>query len=164
MKLTGTLVNYYFHCIRQCWLHGNYINLEDNSEDVKIGKALHEKKLGESKESEVRIEHIMIDKLTKEYLIEIKKSDADVEAVKWQTLFYLKQLSQKGIDKVGKIEFLEKNKQNSKTIFVELTDEKLTELINIERKICDLILQKYPPEVILSNKCKKCSYYELCYI
>lgn len=38
MKVNGTLVNYYFHCKRQCYLHGNRLNLEDNSEVVKIGK------------------------------------------------------------------------------------------------------------------------------
>ena len=40
--LTGTIVNYYFHCKRQCWLFYNRINLEDNSEDVRIGRVLHE--------------------------------------------------------------------------------------------------------------------------
>lgn len=44
MKITGTLINYYFHCKRQCWLLGNRINLEENSEDVKIGRLLHELK------------------------------------------------------------------------------------------------------------------------
>jgi len=41
-QITGTLINYYFHCKTQCWLHANRINLEDNSEDVLIGKVLHE--------------------------------------------------------------------------------------------------------------------------
>lgn len=44
MKVNGTLINYYFHCKRQCYLHGNRLNLEDNSEQVKIGKAIHEEK------------------------------------------------------------------------------------------------------------------------
>lgn len=44
MKVNGTLVNYYFHCKRQCYLHGNRLNLEDESENVKIGKAIHEEK------------------------------------------------------------------------------------------------------------------------
>ena len=44
MKVNGTLINYYFHCKRQCYLHGNRLNLEDNSELVKIGKAIHEEK------------------------------------------------------------------------------------------------------------------------
>jgi len=32
--ITGTLINYYFHCRTQCWLHANRLNLEDNFEDV----------------------------------------------------------------------------------------------------------------------------------
>ena len=42
MRVNGTLMNYYFHCKRQCYLHGHRLNLEDNSEIVQIGKALHE--------------------------------------------------------------------------------------------------------------------------
>ena len=30
MQVNGTLINYYFHCKRQCYLHGNRLNLEDN--------------------------------------------------------------------------------------------------------------------------------------
>ena len=45
MKVNGTLMNYYFHCKRQCYLHGNRMNLEDNSENVQIGKAIHEEKV-----------------------------------------------------------------------------------------------------------------------
>lgn len=36
MKVNGTLMNYYIHCPRQCYLFGNRINLEDNSETVNI--------------------------------------------------------------------------------------------------------------------------------
>ena len=49
MKINGTLMNYYFHCKRQCYLCGNRLNLEDNSEQVKIGKAMHEEKASEGK-------------------------------------------------------------------------------------------------------------------
>ena len=79
MRVNGTLINYYFHCKRQCYLHGNRLNLEDNSEIVQIGKAIHEERL-QSSNSEIAIENIKLDKLTKEYLTEEKKSDADVEA------------------------------------------------------------------------------------
>ena len=109
MKVNGTLVNYYFHCKRQCWLHGNRINLESNSEDVKIGKALHEIRAEESESTEISIENIRLDKITKDYLVEVKKSDADYEAVKWQVLFYLKVLKDKGIERRGKIEFIERH-------------------------------------------------------
>lgn len=72
MRVNGTLVNYYFHCKRQCYLHGNRMNMEDNSEQVKIGKAL----------------------------------------AKWQLLFYLKVLKDKGIIRKGKLEFVEKGKSS----------------------------------------------------
>ena len=110
MRANGTLINYYFHCKRQCWLHGNRINLEDNSKDVKIGKAIHEVKSEKNKQSEISIDNVKIDKLTEDYLTEIKKSDADVEAAKWQVLLYLKVLKDKGIERKGKLQFIEKIK------------------------------------------------------
>lgn len=90
MQVNGTLINYYFHCRRQCYLHGNRLNLEDNSEQVKIGKAIHEEKAGDSKNSEIAIDNIRLDRLTKEYLTEVKKSDADTEAANGSCFFILK--------------------------------------------------------------------------
>ncbi|GAB6150014.1 CRISPR-associated protein Cas4 [Clostridium novyi] len=164
MKVNGTLVNYYIHCKRQCYLHGNRINMESNSEDVKIGKAIHKIKEERSKNTEVAIENIKIDKITKEYLVEVKKSDSDIEAVRWQVLFYLKVLKDKGINKKGKIEVVEKKKSNNKIIYEELTDEKEEQLKNIISDIEKLIESENPPKVEFDNKCKKCAYYEYCYI
>ena len=73
MQINGTLINYYFHCKRQCYLHGNRLNMEDNSEQVKIGKAIHEEKAVNKSNSEIAIDNIRLDKLTKEYLTEVKK-------------------------------------------------------------------------------------------
>lgn len=81
------------------------MNLEDNSEQVKIGKALHEEK-DEKNNTEIALDNIRLDRLTDEYLTEMKKSDADVEAAKWQLLFYLKVLKDKGIIRKGKLEFI----------------------------------------------------------
>lgn len=163
MNVNGTLINYYFHCKRQCWLHGNRINLEDNSQDVKIGKAIHEVKSEKNKKTEISIDNIKIDKLTKEYLTEIKKSDADIEAAKWQVLLYLKVLKDKGIERKGKLEFIEKNKSKN-TIIIELDNENLLELENIKKDIENLLLQENAPEIINESKCKKCAYFEYCYI
>lgn len=41
MTVNGTLINYYFHCKRQCYLHGNRLNLEDNSESGYVVKCLN---------------------------------------------------------------------------------------------------------------------------
>lgn len=164
MQVNGTLINYYFHCRRQCYLHGNRLNLEDNSEQVKIGKAIHEEKATDSKNSEIAIDNIRLDRLTKEYLTEVKKSDADAEAAKWQLLFYLKVLKSKGIERKGRLEFVEKNKKDKKVIIVELTEEIEMELDNYISSIEQLLVQEKPPECIQTNTCKKCAYYEYCYI
>lgn len=163
MKINGTLMNYYFHCKRQCYLFGNRLNLEDNSEEVKIGKAIHEEH-AEKDNVELAIENIRLDKLTAEYLTEIKKSDADIEASKWQLLYYLKILKEKGIERKGKLEFVEKNKSSKKIVVIELTDKLEKELGQYIQEIQQLLQQEEIPQVLNKSKYKKCAYYEYCYI
>lgn len=156
-------MNYYFHCKRQCYLFGNRLNLEDNSEMVKIGKAIHEER-EERENTEIAIENIKLDKLTAEYLTEVKKSDADIEAAKWQLLLYLKILKSKGIDRKGRLEFVEKNQKGKKTVIYELTEEMEQEVDRYRKEIEMLLEQETIPERINKSGCKKCAYYEYCYI
>lgn len=137
MKINGTLINYYFHCKRQCYLFGNRINLEDNSEDVMIGRILHEIK-NTSDKTEIKFENISIDKITDKYVIEMKKSDADIEAAQMQLLYYLKILKEKGIERDGKLIFCEKN-SNEKVDIIKLNDENLKLLGKCESEINNLI-------------------------
>lgn len=163
MNITGTLMNYYVHCERQCYLFGNRINLENNSQRVMIGKALHEQRYNDASDSEISIDHIKLDKIKGDYLIELKKSDADSEASKWQVIYYLKVLKEKGIIKKGKLEFIEKNKTKS-TIIIELTEDIEKEL---EEKIVglkQLLSNDNVPKVNMNHKCKHCAYYEYCCI
>lgn len=164
MIVNGTLMNYYFHCKRQCYLHGNRINLENNSEDVRIGKALHESKLSNSSNTELTFDNIKIDKLSKEYLTEIKKSDADETASKWQLYFYLSVLKSKGIKRKGKLEFIEKNKSEKKTLILELTPDIESELSKYIAEIEMLIESDNVPPVLQKKQCNKCAYYEYCFI
>ena len=164
MRVNGTLINYYFHCKRQCYLHGNRLNLEDNSESVKIGKAIHEEKSEKGKNTEITIDNIKLDKLTSEYLVEVKKSDADITAATWQLMYYLKILKSKGIERKGKLEFIEKNKSDKKIIIVELDEENEIKLDNYVKEIEELIISDKIPETLNKGKCKKCAYYEYCYI
>lgn len=165
MKITGTIINYYFHCKRQCYLFANKVNLEDNSEDVRIGKVLHEIRAKDNKESEIKYDNIVIDKVSSKYIEEYKKSDSDTEAARMQLIFYLKQLSDKGITKDGKLIYNEKNKrEGNKSEIIKLNDgniKKLNECIeNIER----LVNQENVPDVEQNKKCKRCAYYEYCYL
>ena len=163
MKVNGTLMNYYFHCKRQCYLHGNRLNLEDNSEEVKIGKALHEER-DKADNTEIVLDNIRLDKLTTEYLTEVKKSDADMEAAIWQLLFYLKILKTKGIIRKGKLECIEKKHSENKILYFDLTEEREKEVDLYIRRIEELQAQETTPEVINQPRCKTCAYYEYCYI
>ncbi len=162
--ITGTIVNYYIHCKRQCWLFANKINLEDNSEDVRIGKMFHEIAHKDGKNTEVSIDNIKLDKITSEYLVEIKKSDSDIQAALYQLKFYLKKLEDKGIQKKGRLECIEKNKQDRKTHLIEYDEKVREEIINLENEINLFIAEKCPPTAVISNKCKKCAYYEYCFV
>lgn len=124
---------------------------------------MHQMKSEENKKTELSIDNIKIDRLTREYLTEIKKSDADFEASKWQLIYYLKVLRDKGIERKGRLEFLEKNRTKNTTI-IELDENKLMELEKIINSIELLVLENDIPAVIDKSGCKKCSYYEYCYI
>ncbi len=165
MKITGTMINYYFHCKRQCYLFANKINLEDNSEDVRIGKVLHEIKAKDGDNTEIKYENMAIDKITSKYIEEYKKSDADTEAARMQLLFYLKNLKDKGIEKEGKLIYEEKNKkENRKSEIIKLDDNNIEKLDKCIKEIEKLIEQEKIPEVEKDNKCKKCAYYVYCYL
>lgn len=160
--LTGTLVNYYTHCQRQCWLFYQHINMENNSEDVRIGRVLHE--LKRQDKEEVALDGIKLDKLSAEYVTEIKKSDADIAAALAQLEYYLIVLYDKGIVRKGRLECLEKNKQNKSIHNVTLTEEKIGELKAQYRQIEEFLNSLVPPLPVMSPMCKKCAYYEYCFI
>ena len=73
-------------------------------------------------------------------------------------------LKKKGILRKGKLEFVEKNKKDKSIIYLELTDEVEKQLFDYIQEIEALIAEEKPPECIHKNTCKKCAYYEYCYI
>ncbi len=162
VKINGTLLNYYFVCKTKLWLHANRINLEDNSEDVRIGRVLHE--ISEDRVSEVAFENIKLDKITKDYVVEVKKSDSDIEAAKWQLLLYLYKLERVGVKKKGRLEVFEKKKQNKKCFIVELDEENRKKLLEVLEDIENIISQETPPKPKYESKCRKCAYYEYCFL
>ena len=165
MKITGTIINYYFHCKRQCYLFANRVNLEDNSEDVRIGRVLHEIRAKDNKDSEVKYENIVLDKVSSKYIEEYNKSDADTEAARMQLIFYLKQLSDKGIEKDGKLIYDEKNKKDGKkTEIIKLDNDNIKKLNKCIDDIEKLINQDKVPDVEKNKKCKRCAYYDYCYL
>jgi CRISPR-associated exonuclease Cas4 len=157
------MISYYFVCKTKLWLSANRLNLEDNSEDVHIGRVLHEINEEKSKHTEIALGNVKIDKITDDYVVEFKKSDSDPKAAKWQLLLELFTLKQKGIEKKGRLEYAEKNKQTKAEIVI-LDDAHEAELLNIFDEINALVEKSAPPSPIFMTKCKKCAYYEYCFI
>ncbi len=161
--VNGTIVNYYLHCKRQCWLFYNKVNLEDNSEDVHIGRILHELK-NDDKQSEIAIDNIKVDKITNEYVVEIKKSDADMEAATTQLEYYLYVLRKKGIERKGKLQIIEKNVTDHKIHVIEYSSSMEQKMESLIREIETFLDEEIPPEAVLKKRCKRCAYYEYCFI
>ena len=80
-------------------------------------------------------------------------------------MFYLKVLKDKGVYRKGKIEFVEKNKTDKKIITLELTEEYEKSIEQYIKEIEELIESDTVPDKITNTKsCKKCAYYDYCYI
>lgn len=160
-KITGMMVYYYNVCKRKLWFFSNEINMEDCSEDVKIGALLDQKSYGRE-DKHINIDNVInIDFFGNENILnEIKKSNKIEEATIWQVKYYLYYLKQRGVVITAKIDYplLKKN------VYVELTDE---DEINIEAMVQDIESitdSDTAPDKLQSGICKKCAYYDLCYI
>ena len=75
-----------------------------------------------------------------------------------------KVLKEKGIIRKGRLEFVEKNKSDKKIIILEITNEIEQKLDEYIKEIDDLIKGDVIPDKIESRSCKKCAYFEYCYI
>ncbi|MFZ5948359.1 MAG: CRISPR-associated protein Cas4 [Stygiobacter sp.] len=164
--MTGTQISYYFICHRKLWLFVNQIDMEQTSDIVSIGKFISESTY-EREKHEIHIsdeeDDIVIDFYDSKNRIihEVKKSDKMEETHIWQVKFYISVLEKKGINGVtGEIDY-PKLRQKIK---VELTDKDRNELKLIKENIIKIISSEVAPDVINKSFCKKCSYYELCYV
>lgn len=161
-RITGSLLNYYFICHRKLWYFSKHITMENNSELVSLGKVLDENSYSKEKKSICIDNTINIDFIDSKGIInEVKKSDEMEDSHIWQLKYYLYYLQNKGIkDLVGSIDYPKLRKK----IRIELSQEDCDELDNILEEIEKLLILEVAPGTINSKICKKCSYYELCYI
>ena len=161
-EVTGVMFNYYFVCKRKLWYFANHINLEDEHENVKIGKTLDETSYSRERKDILIDDTINIDFIRdKKEVHEVKKSRSIEEAAIWQLKYYLYYLHKKGLKGwLGKLDYplLRKN------IEVVLEKDDFQKIEKIQHDIADIIKKETPPQAINSRICKKCAYYELCYI
>ncbi len=136
--------------------------MEQNSDVVAMGKFISESTYKREKH-EIQIDDIVLDYYDEKDKIihEIKKSDKMEETHIWQVKHYISVLEKKGITGVkGEINYPKLRQK----INVELTDNDTAKLRDINSNIKMIIGKTVPPEVINKPFCKKCSYYDLCYV
>lgn len=162
IKITGIHIYYYTVCKRKLWFFHHNIQLEQENEDVKIGKVIDESTyLRDNKH--INIDNVInIDFIRSSKVIhEVKKSRSIEEASILQVKYYLFYLYEKGVREVkGKIDY----PLLKQTINVELTENDIKEITEMIKNIKEIVLLKSPPCFKKQKICKKCAYYELCFI
>lgn len=162
MKITGVMVEYYFVCKKKLWYFANQIQMENEHENVLIGRVLDETSYMQENRNVLIDEAINIDFIRKRKQIhEIKKSRSIEEAAIWQVkyyLYYLKKLGMEGISGVIDYPLLKRKL----VVELEKDDERKIEevIIDIEK----IVTMSSPPLTKKTKICSKCAYYELCFV
>lgn len=162
MKITGVMIYYYFICHRRLWYFCNEINMEQNSELVSIGKILDETTYNRENKSILIDDTINIDFIKNGAVLhEVKKTKSIEDAGIWQLKYYMFYLEQRGVKNISaKIDY--PLIRESKEIYLEEEDRDI--LRNIEKNIKEIIKEDKPPKVMNDKMCKKCAYFDLCYV
>ncbi|HIE59136.1 MAG TPA: CRISPR-associated protein Cas4 [Hydrogenothermaceae bacterium] len=161
LKTNGVKINYYFICKRKLWLFDRKISMENQSDKVLMGKLLHEESYKRDKPKEVLIDNLIsIDIVDISNIREIKYSDKMQTADKMQILYYLYYLKNLGIQKKGIINYPKQRKRE----FIELTEKDEKEIEKTLVEINKILKNTKPPPKIDVPYCKKCAYFEFCYV
>lgn len=161
-EVTGIMVYYYFVCKRKLWYFVHGIRMEEDNQNVKMGKLLDET-------SYIRDnKHIMIDGVINLDFIkghnvihEVKKSKSIEEAGIMQVKYYLFYLHRKGLtDMKAKIDY----PLLKQSISVELNEEDFPMMEEVLYNIIQIVNDEKVPVFVKDNICKKCAYHDLCFI
>jgi len=158
---TGTQINYYFVCHRKLWLFTRDIRFEDENEYVQLGKLIDENTYKRRKK-QIEIGNIKIDFIDNRRVIhEIKKSNKIERAHIYQLKYYIRTLKEMGVEGVtGEIDY-PKLKKREKVVWEDADETKFGKIFDCISAILD---REMPPEVIKKPYCKKCAYYEFCFV
>ena len=157
-KFTGTEVGYYFICRKKLWWFHHGIQMETESDRVKLGKVVHENSY-ERKKKEISIDNkIVLDWQSDGVIHEVKLSDSMEEAHEFQLLYYIFYLKQKGVEGLtGQIDY-PKLRQTKK---IELTAEKEAKLKETLMEMEKIVSLDAPPEVLFRRECAEVANLEI---
>lgn len=157
------MVQYYVACKRELWFFGNKINMDYESDDIKVGRLIH-KESYKRENKEIMFEDVAFDFVKIEgdnaIIFEIKKSSKLREPVKFQLYYYLWYALKHGTKAKGVILYKKEKKKEQ----IELNDQIIREIEMIVADIPNVISMRTPPHAIKKPYCKGCAYYSLCWV
>jgi CRISPR-associated exonuclease Cas4 len=159
-KFTGTEVGYFFVCKKKLWWVHHGIQMENESDRVKLGRHVHQNSY-ERRKKEISIDNkIVLDWQSDGVVHEVKLSDRMERAHEFQLLYYIFYLRQKGVEGLkGRIDY----PKLRQTREVEMTAEKEAELKTALAEMDEIVRRKTPPDVEYLKICRSCSFAELCW-
>lgn len=163
--ITGTQIAYYHLCHRKLWLFANGLNMEQTSELVAEGKQVDEQSYPQraNRWQELAIDGIKIDHYDARRGIvrEVKKSKKREDAHLAQLKFYLFVLERNGIDvSHGILEY--PRLRETEEVYLTETDRQI--IPHWEAEAQRIIQLPDCPALVKKTICKKCAYYEWCFI
>lgn len=161
-KINGSQINYYFICKTKLWLFSHNIQLEHESENVKLGKILHEDSF--KREKDYLIDNLInVDfiKLTDYVEIhEVKKTQKLDKSHEYQLLYYMYYLkNEKGIDNIKGFLDYPLNRKKKEIFLTQEKEDQLLEIIEDINKINECKM----PKPKKSKICRKCAYFDFCF-
>lgn len=159
-KISGTMYAYSYLCWRKLWFFAKDIVMEQENENVIIGKLIDQESYRREKKHLYLDDIVCIDIVKDNVICEIKKSSSQREMAIQQLKYYLYLLNKKGIEVKGELLV---PKENHKEMIV-LNENDILEIDKQLERIKRICNEVTPPEIINNKICKKCAYFELCYI
>ena len=161
-NITGMMIYYYFLCTKKLWYFMNELSMEQNSELVSIGKILDETSYEREKKNVLIDGTINVDFIDNGMVLhEVKKTKAIEEAGIWQIKYYMYYLDSKGVNNItAEIDY--PLLREKKEVFLEEEDRNTID--NAIQNIREIIKSEKLPMINQDRKCKKCSYFDLCYV
>ncbi|MDO4168879.1 MAG: CRISPR-associated protein Cas4 [Lachnospiraceae bacterium] len=161
-EITGIMVYYYKVCPRKLWYFYHEIQMEQENENVNIGKILDEETYKRD-DKHINIDNVInIDFIRSQGILhEIKKSRKIEEASILQVKYYLYYLQRKKLYGIkAKIDY----PLLKKTLEVDLSEQDIKEIDEVLGEIEKIVDKAIPPKLEKKNICKSCAYYDLCFI
>lgn len=161
-SITGVMVYYYKVCHRKLWYFYHEIQMEQDNQNVQIGRILDENTY-KREDKHINIDNVInVDFIrTKGVLHEVKKSKKIEQASILQMKYYLYYMNKKGAANLkGKIDY----PLLKETVDVILSEDDIDNIDDILQDIEIIVGEAMPPALIKKEICKSCAYYDLCYI